>query len=102
MSAKWSSTILGELLDTAGGGAWQRWKAERAAQGLPPLDDFGRIPKPSTTTASRRSSSSLPKPRKAGGRGNGGKTLQETVTQDIEEDIERARSGSGAAAILPA
>lgn len=107
MSAKWSSTILGELLDSAGGTAWQRWKTERTAKGLPIIEDYGRIPEPQVApglTASLRtgSTSMLPKPRRSGGQLQGEVSDQETVTEAIEKDIERARSGSGAAAILPA
>lgn len=35
---KWSSTIFQELMDTAGGNSWTRWKAERAEAGLPVVD----------------------------------------------------------------
>lgn len=99
MSSKWSSTILAELLDTAGSGAWQRWKAERTAQGLPILEDYGRVPNPPDLLASLRTT--LPKPRKGSQKADSGASTQELVTKDIEKDIERARSGSGAAAILP-
>lgn len=35
---KWSSTIFQELMDTAGGSSWTRWKTERAEAGLPVVD----------------------------------------------------------------
>jgi len=35
---KWSSTIFQELMDTAGGNSWTRWKTERAEAGLPVVD----------------------------------------------------------------
>jgi small subunit ribosomal protein S25 len=35
---KWSSTIFQELMDTAGGNSWTRWKAERSEAGLPVVD----------------------------------------------------------------
>ena len=35
---KWSSTIIQELMDTAGGNSWTRWKTERAEAGLPVVD----------------------------------------------------------------
>jgi small subunit ribosomal protein S25 len=39
MHRKWSTSILQELMDTAGGTAWERWKAERSAAGLPILGE---------------------------------------------------------------
>ncbi|KAI0271731.1 hypothetical protein BC834DRAFT_860996 [Gloeopeniophorella convolvens] len=36
---KWSSKILQELMDTAGGNSWTRWKTERADIGLPVVDE---------------------------------------------------------------
>jgi len=38
LSNKWSSTIFQEVMDTAGGNSWTRWKAERAEAGLPVVD----------------------------------------------------------------
>lgn len=35
LHGKWSSTILRELMDTAGGTAWETWKAERLIAGEP-------------------------------------------------------------------
>ncbi|KAI0005293.1 hypothetical protein BJV74DRAFT_875277 [Russula compacta] len=35
---KWSSIIFQELMDTAGGNSWTRWKAERAEARLPVVD----------------------------------------------------------------
>jgi len=35
---KWSSAIFQELMDTAGGNSWTRWKTERAEAGLPVVD----------------------------------------------------------------
>lgn len=42
LEGKWSSAIFTELMDTAGGSSWERWKRERAAAGLPIID----VPKP--------------------------------------------------------
>jgi hypothetical protein len=35
---KWSSTILEELMDTAGGRAWEAWKAEQTSAGEPVVE----------------------------------------------------------------
>ncbi|KAI0063064.1 hypothetical protein BV25DRAFT_1802657 [Artomyces pyxidatus] len=35
---KWSTNIFTELMETAGGPSWARWKAERKAAGLPLVD----------------------------------------------------------------
>ncbi|KAI9510689.1 hypothetical protein F5148DRAFT_1281640 [Russula earlei] len=40
---KWSSAIFQELMDTAGGNSWTRWKSERAAAGLPVVFRFDRF-----------------------------------------------------------
>ncbi|PCH33160.1 hypothetical protein WOLCODRAFT_93025 [Wolfiporia cocos MD-104 SS10] len=47
MNKPWSSEILQELMDMAGGPSWQRWKKEREEAGLPILDPpKPREPKP--------------------------------------------------------
>jgi small subunit ribosomal protein S25 len=55
LSNKWSSTIFQELMDTAGGNSWTRWKTERAEAGLPivdgPSDDHISTPPRPTTGA---------------------------------------------------
>ncbi len=38
ISNKLSSRIFEELMDTAGGNSWTRWKTERAEAGLPMVD----------------------------------------------------------------
>ncbi|KAH9982046.1 hypothetical protein BGW80DRAFT_1261210 [Lactifluus volemus] len=35
----WSSKIFQELMDTAGGDSWTRWKSERVEAGLPIVDE---------------------------------------------------------------
>jgi small subunit ribosomal protein S25 len=35
----WSSKIFEELMDTAGGDSWTRWKSERVEAGLPIVDE---------------------------------------------------------------
>lgn len=53
LDKKWSSTIFQELMDLAGGNPWERWKKERAAAGLPPVDVPEAKPKPSPTPRKR-------------------------------------------------
>jgi hypothetical protein len=95
ISSKWSDTILADILDRAGGNSWERWKADRAAKGLPVLDNYGRVEDPKLTVAApvrvRK-----PKPQPAI------KVDQEAMTAEVAEAIARAKSGGGAAAILPA
>lgn len=64
MDQKWSSSILQELMEMAGGPAWAKWKEERAAAGLPVVD----VPKPKTLSSSQENTSSplLPDPHKTG------------------------------------
>lgn len=38
MDRKWSTSIFRELMDTAGGTSWERWKTDRIAAGLPILE----------------------------------------------------------------
>jgi small subunit ribosomal protein S25 len=42
MHGKWSTTIVEELMEVAGGNSWQLWKAEATASGHPivPSEDF--------------------------------------------------------------
>jgi len=56
LSNKWSSTIFQELMDTAGGNSWTRWKTERAEAGLPIVDGqsedhISTRPRPTTGAA---------------------------------------------------
>jgi len=53
---KWSSAIFQELMDTAGGNSWTRWKTERAEAGLPVVDGppenyVPPMPRPTTGAA---------------------------------------------------
>ncbi|KAI0683331.1 hypothetical protein BC835DRAFT_1296313 [Cytidiella melzeri] len=53
MDQKWSSSIYEELMEIGGGPAWQQWKEERKAEGLPAVE----IPVPA---ARPQASSSMP------------------------------------------
>ncbi|GBE78617.1 hypothetical protein BKA93DRAFT_739476 [Sparassis latifolia] len=64
LDKKWSSTILQELLDLAGGPIWSRWKKQRAAAGLPVLDP--PVPKPQAPKASAQDPFFLPNRPKTG------------------------------------
>jgi small subunit ribosomal protein S25 len=47
LQAKWSTTIVKELMETAGGESWARWKAEANASGSPlvPGEELQKTPK---------------------------------------------------------
>lgn len=38
MDNKWSSSIYEELMELGGGPAWEQWKEQRKADGLPAVD----------------------------------------------------------------
>jgi hypothetical protein len=46
LHAKWSTTIVKELMETAGGESWARWKAEANASGSPlvPGEELQKTP----------------------------------------------------------
>lgn len=51
MQGKWSSAIFEELMEMGGGDAWQKWKEDRIAAGLPVVDLPVAAIKPKTQTA---------------------------------------------------
>lgn len=46
LHGKWSTTIVRELMDTAGARSWFAWKEESAATGSPLLRGEERVPEP--------------------------------------------------------
>jgi hypothetical protein len=98
MEWKWSSRIMAELLDNAGGSAWERWKADRVSQGLPILDGADREPVKRTWLPKEEYRASVARLAR---RKRPVDDESTHVTKEVVADIEKARTGSGAAAILP-
>jgi hypothetical protein len=91
LEMKWSSTILAELLDAAGTPEWTAWKAQRKEAGLPVLDGINRKV---VKTPWQPRAAPLAK-------GKSKAEEPEGISAEVEADIEKARSGTGARAILP-
>ncbi|TFY77152.1 hypothetical protein EWM64_g6859 [Hericium alpestre] len=51
LANKWSANIFQELMDTAGGSSWTRWKNERQAAGLPILEGMRENASPFARTS---------------------------------------------------
>jgi hypothetical protein len=88
---KWSSTILAELLDSAGTPEWTAWKAQRKEAGLSVLDNVNK--KVIKTPWEPRATKSA--------KGKQVDAEPEGISAQVEADIEKARTGTGARAILP-
>jgi len=97
LQGKWSTTIVKELMDVAGGSSWQRWKDEVAASGLPLVPGEDQEGQKTTRKAQRiftwkKLSSKLPS--------------ESQITQNVDApEISPTNSASppkvGAAAVLP-
>ncbi|KAI0044059.1 hypothetical protein FA95DRAFT_1608845 [Auriscalpium vulgare] len=63
LQGKWSSKIFQEVMETAGGATWARWKTERAAAGLPIVDEPPVRARPSLSkTSASASAAPVPSP----------------------------------------
>jgi hypothetical protein len=81
----------------AGTRVWSDWKNKQKAAGLPVLENYGKrvIVKPFDPTKPRKAKASEGKLKR------GQVAPEAEVSAEVEADIEKARSGSGARAILP-
>jgi hypothetical protein len=98
MDWKWSSAILAELLDNAGGSPWDRWKADRLSQGLPVLDGADRQPVQRIWMPKEQYRASIQRLSK---KSRSNDVPDVVLSREVEADLEKARSGLGARAILP-
>jgi hypothetical protein len=106
LALKWSTTILGELLDRAGTASWSAWKTKQRQAGLPILENYGRAVekhdplKPKKKQSTKGQAQVKPKPKSTTGEAPV-EVEDLNVSAETKADLDKARSGTGAAAILP-
>ncbi|KDQ55009.1 hypothetical protein JAAARDRAFT_181844 [Jaapia argillacea MUCL 33604] len=87
MGKKWSTSIFEELMNVAGGNAWERWKAEREAQGLPVIEGAHRARSMESRLREQATEQAI---------------AQEAALRiALEEEAAASRPKTGAAAVLP-
>jgi len=92
MAGKWSTTIFQELMNTAGGAPWTRWKEERQANGLPVVEGAEIADLMERRLGEKRLLDSLSPRRPKKEKGD---------TEPNPDPFENLRTKTGAAAILP-
>jgi small subunit ribosomal protein S25 len=105
---KWSSTILRELMDTAGGTAWETWKAERLVAGEPIVEGEEKHKEAEKLLRRRPVPPSLEEwtvKKEMEAKAKEERKIEEERKREEAEEVElmpeRPRPRTGAAAVLP-
>ena len=106
VDGKWSHTIFQEIMDLGGGLRWEKWKAQRTAEGLPIVE--APVPKPKPPPKEPRwrpGQSTTPKPKASTSASTSGNEQQATGSVPnpfrVPEKDFLNPGKTGAAAVLP-